>query len=128
MFKYLLCFAVLCGMASGATAGPLQNLREERPRVDKVVDVATPEVFVLSVTLTTGEVVKTEKIALTPWSLKKRFSVNSADKVVRVMPQGSDKMRVIPVDQIDKVEVVRQKDEPKPAPEVVPTPVPTPTP
>lgn len=119
MLKYLLCLTILLGGHQACLSGPILDAR---PKVDKVVDVVTPEVFEMTVTLTTGEVIKTDKLALTPWGVKKRFSANSVDKVVRVMPKGEDKMRVIPVDQIDSVTVSRIKDLPKPEPAPAPLP------
>jgi hypothetical protein len=126
MFKYLLCFMILLGGSTVCDAGPLQNIRDEHPRVDKVIRVPVPEVYDITIKLNTGEEIKLQRVALTPWSLKQRFSINSADGVLRVKPEGSDKMRIITQDQIEDIRLVRVKDKDKDQPQPAPVPAPAP--
>lgn len=92
--------------AGYAAAGPL----------DKAVDIVRPELYSVSIYLKGGEVVKVEKVAFTEWSLKKRFTINASTKTLKVIPQGDDKLRVIPTADIEKIEMTRAKDEPAPVP------------
>lgn len=123
--RALLVWMAIFGFAVYAQAGPLSKpLDTTKDVVKKVV----PEVYDVSIHLKSGEIVKINKLGMTPWGVKHRLSFNSLDKTLRVIPADSDedkKIRVIKTADIEKIEAVPVRENDKnPGPETVPAPKP----
>lgn len=100
---------------SAVVAEPL----DRAPRIKKLIDVGTPEVYNVKITLTDGKVVETERVALTEASLSRRLTLNSIDKTVRLMPKGGTERITLNVHEIEKIEFTKVRDEVKPEPKPV---------
>lgn len=113
-----LCLMTFC---AGVEAGPFGGQPKE------VIKKVVPDVYDISIHLKGGEVVKIDKVGFSEWGLRKRLTINSATKVLTVVPEGKEEVRRIPTADIEKIEMVpvRKPDvEVKPAPdgENVPAP------
>ncbi len=82
---------------------------DRAPRIKKLIDVGTPEVYNVKITLTDGKVVETERVALTEASLGRRLTLNSVDKTVRLMPKGGTERITLNVSEIEKIEFTKVK-------------------
>ena len=87
-----------------------------KPQVEKVV----PDVFDVSIHLKGGTVVKVEKIGFSELGTSRRLSFRALDKTLYVMPTGATELLEIKTADIEKIEMVKRGEEPKP--DVVPEP------
>jgi hypothetical protein len=118
MTRLIICLGLLlgCGVGLNAVADPL----DKAPRIQRLIDTVAPEVYDVKISLTDGKVVELEKVALTERSLQRRFSLNSVDKTMRVLPKGETERITLNVSEIEKIEITRVKPQPKPEPEKKP--------
>ena len=116
MLRAVLCWTLLFGLCAYAQCEPL----DKTPRLKNLITTVAPENYEARITLKSGEVIVVERIALTEASLSRRFTINAIDRTMRVKPKGEDRRKTLNTDDIEKIEIVRVKDEPEVTPEKVP--------
>jgi hypothetical protein len=88
-------------------AEPLDNV----PRIKKLIEVTAPEIYSVTITMEDGRVYETDRVALTTRSLERRFSLNSIDKTMRVLPKGEAQRITLNVDEIESINIKKVKPD-----------------
>lgn len=116
------CLIALVILFCGMSFANAQEVTPDKPN-HPLINVVTPELYQVKITLDSGEVIILTKVALTSKSLEKKLVFRVVfDKRIRVVPDGEDKFRTIKASELDKIEITKMKDveEDKPSPEKVP--------
>ncbi len=126
LLYFLVIMTGLCGVATAQTPAPEED---KRSLFGLIVEVVTPDLYDVKITLKTGEVLKFDKVASNKRSLEKKFVFRALDHTLRVVPDPKEgekaKVRVIRSSDIEKIEIVKHKEAvPEPAPQPVPVPTP----